>query len=548
MGMAASQARYLALVARKSNCEYEGQQINQARLALSNQSADLWNQMMGLEVPTTPSKSDFTYTTYTFNDGSHDITIDKWSQLSDSQGEGYNYAVTYHYDSKQNTGYQKYKYDPQVRFSGVPPTKDMDPELEVANINAALANIELLENAMNVAYSNYSKALTNASLQSNYNDNLSVKQAHATYDEASKSYNVTDEAGTVFTYIPYASIEDEALKTQIDTCLKAMISYHTFNSEDLGVSDNDYTKVYYNADTDTITLYKNLSPITIKDAKADLTGYHVSDVTKVPERDPKIYTMQEMIDEVTPLEDAYKNAKLAYDQAFKGLTEEYSIPVEIGTIKLKALGKAGITEEVQAAITEIMNQMEEDEIVTNLKKCFSTIDGTYDSTTYLGGLYSFTQANQTCYVTYYDLFNSIVNGSGINNIDDQKKLPYYGTEDIKKPVENTSRALIEKDKSGRFKTIRLEDDSVVYDLKAVTETDEIAYEDAVNEATYQKYLYDKKVQDINLKTSLIQRQDQQLELRLKQLDTEQNALATEIDAVAKVVKDNIEKSFKTFGG
>ena len=35
MGMAASQARYLALVARKSNCEYEGQQINQARLILS---------------------------------------------------------------------------------------------------------------------------------------------------------------------------------------------------------------------------------------------------------------------------------------------------------------------------------------------------------------------------------------------------------------------------------------------------------------------------------------------------------------------------------
>ena len=48
------------------------------------------------------------------------------------------------------------------------------------------------------------------------------------------------------------------------------------------------------------------------------------------------------------------------------------------------------------------------------------------------------------------------------------------------------------------------------------------------------------------KTSIIQRQDQQLELRLKQLDTEQNALNTEIEAVAKVVKDNIDKSFKTF--
>ena len=34
----------------------------------------------------------------------------------------------------------------------------------------------------------------------------------------------------------------------------------------------------------------------------------------------------------------------------------------------------------------------------------------------------------------------------------------------------------------------------------------------------------KSVQDINVKTSLIQQEDQQLELRLKQLDTEQNAL------------------------
>ena len=35
MGMAASQARYLGLTARKTNVEYEGQQINQARTALA---------------------------------------------------------------------------------------------------------------------------------------------------------------------------------------------------------------------------------------------------------------------------------------------------------------------------------------------------------------------------------------------------------------------------------------------------------------------------------------------------------------------------------
>ena len=81
-----------------------------------------------------------------------------------------------------------------------------------------------------------------------------------------------------------------------------------------------------------------------------------------------------------------------------------------------------------------------------------------------------------------------------------------------------------------------------------TVTDKDAYEDAMNQYYYENAKYDKMIQDINAKTSIIQQQDQQLELRLKQLDTEHNALATEIDAVSKVVSDNVEKSFKTFGG
>ena len=68
MGMAASQARYLGLAARKTNCEYQGQQINQARTALANQSAELWNQMLGLSVPTVPDQTNYTQTQYSFSD------------------------------------------------------------------------------------------------------------------------------------------------------------------------------------------------------------------------------------------------------------------------------------------------------------------------------------------------------------------------------------------------------------------------------------------------------------------------------------------------
>ena len=52
MGMAASQARYLGLTARKTNVEYEGQQVNQQRTALANESAGLFRRLLALDVPT----------------------------------------------------------------------------------------------------------------------------------------------------------------------------------------------------------------------------------------------------------------------------------------------------------------------------------------------------------------------------------------------------------------------------------------------------------------------------------------------------------------
>lgn len=48
-------------------------------------------------------------------------------------------------------------------------------------------------------------------------------------------------------------------------------------------------------------------------------------------------------------------------------------------------------------------------------------------------------------------------------------------------------------------------------------------------------------------TSIFQSQDKDLELKMKQLDTEHNALQTEMDSVKKVIEKNIESSFKTFG-
>ena len=52
--------------------------------------------------------------------------------------------------------------------------------------------------------------------------------------------------------------------------------------------------------------------------------------------------------------------------------------------------------------------------------------------------------------------------------------------------------------------------------------------------------------EYNYLISKFQKEDKILEMRLKQLETEHNAMQTEIDSVKKVIDKNIENSFKTF--
>lgn len=72
------------------------------------------------------------------------------------------------------------------------------------------------------------------------------------------------------------------------------------------------------------------------------------------------------------------------------------------------------------------------------------------------------------------------------------------------------------------------------------------YEAALRDYTMSKDEYDKMVADLNAKTESLQQEDKVLELRLNQIDTEQNELKTELEAVKKVLDDNIENTFKTF--
>ena len=73
-----------------------------------------------------------------------------------------------------------------------------------------------------------------------------------------------------------------------------------------------------------------------------------------------------------------------------------------------------------------------------------------------------------------------------------------------------------------------------------------AYDTATDMYNAAMQKYEKAYNDINSKIESIHEKDQVLELQLRQLDTEQETIVTELESVKKVIDKNIENVFKTF--
>lgn len=140
MGMAASQARYLGLTARKTNVEYEGQQVNQARTALANQSANLFNQLLTLEVPKPPSTTDYTTVQYSYEDGMYAEAISSMNQLVNDP-DGYNYLVTHYHYADMFKGQQNLVTNPQVAYENV--YDPANPSVVTDRVPTYVGNCEL---------------------------------------------------------------------------------------------------------------------------------------------------------------------------------------------------------------------------------------------------------------------------------------------------------------------------------------------------------------------------------------------------------------------
>lgn len=526
MGMAASQARYLGLTARKTNCEWEGQQINQARTALSNQSGNLFNQMLALTVPDCPDKTNYTTVQYSYSDGSNNEVLENWKQLSDSNNE-YNYVVDHYYYANLYTGSKKLVDDPQVTIK----SDTLDDTDNYGDLTTNADGTYTYSHTDATTGKTTTGTYTSLTSYTNEKDfqNAILNMANDGYikiDDTSKIdlNNMTDSAGNKFALMGYCDndgtwhfAKDNELKGILNTGYADLTNYKD------KITKNATTGAWETTDAATQTALQSALGLT---SATDVNNWLATNY-----KDTNMYYKT----------DGTEATKGTAYKAFNDYTTSFN-PTYVGNQKLTEL--TNLTTSDEAALEQIVKDLPDSSIAKYFTKNTNG-DYTYNGT----GVYSYTLNGTTKYTTYDDLVNSMQTSLFANKpIDDQQELATYEASYINTKVSDTDKALIETDGKGRFSTVKFSDDSTTYTLNCEETTDENAYNDAMNSYYHDVSVYEKKIADINAKTEVIQQQDRTLELRLKQLDTEQNALQTEMEAVKKVISKNVEMTFKTFSG
>ena len=419
MGMAASQARFLGLTARKTNVEFEGQQINQQRTTLSNQSANYYNNLLGMAVPVPPSVDNFTKTVYSFEDGALTNSITALM----SQGGG-NYKVSY---LKQYVD----------EFAPVAATTSILTDNGNGTYSVGATELRQLGNQFSDPAPSIND-MSNTQIGPNSTDTVGAALPPANFAGLGGTYSVPSN----------------------DPNYDARLA---------GKTQDEATKLYY--------------------------MYDQNDVYRLQAGDK------------------------GYDPRFKGLTR-----TEVDALAQEEVSFA-------TALAQKYGGSTSDWLVR------------YAQNTTTGEMVPYFYRKQEVENAQYDS-----NGHSQSNI-----ACYTMGKDTKIEEIKNVNAKVEQDSTGRLINITLYSDDactqnpVTYALTTNTVTDQDAYNDAMNQYEYNKYEYDQAIQNINAKISIIQSQDKNLELRMKQLDTEQNAIQTEMDAVSKVIQKNVESTFKTFG-
>lgn len=595
MGMAASQARYLALTARKTNVEYEGQQINQARTALANQSANTFNDLLALEVPTAPSTQDYTELKYTYTDGTEAEEISSMTELQNDP-DGYNYLVTHFHFADIYQGVQNKLSNPQVLQDDVS-TKDSisrddidtveQPTYTVNGYNVttydpADANQKNVFDQLVVQYPDMQEddmmTYTDADGNLHFVSRTELEgsgdikdrfiqtgtASEATVDRA----NIVDTGGGAYTIngfnVNAYDAADPAQKAIYDrlaaqypdmteadamTYTDADGNLHFVSQTELQGTGNIRDR-YIDPNTDTITEQTTArTDIVTTEPTGNLT-YTVNG-NKVSKYDPTNLEQKKVYDKL--VED-YPSISKEFDD-LGCYTDEDGV-MHFTSLSALADETAGDPYDyyVESGVPTYVGNCEltkYDPTDPEMKTAYEQILKDWPDSDFAladpEDIYTWEWQGETRFACAKDLTSSAISGPDQSlPTENQDKLTYYVAKNVEEKIERTEKAMVDLDEQGRPQTIRYQDSSVTYYLNTETETDQDAYQDAMNQYNYDMQVYEKAIQDINARTERIQQEDRTLELRLRQLDTEQEALQTEMEAVKKVIDKNIESTFKTF--
>lgn len=592
MGMAASQARFLGLTARKTNVEYEGQQINQQRTTLANQSANYYSQLLGMSVPTPPSIADYTKTVYTFTDGSLQNTItsmmaaengaykvsylSSWTDDFSICSAGYTSVV-----NSQTTGGQN------VYWVGKDQLKPLGEGLTTAGCatNADGQEFRLSPSmsftdggkTVQLVKADYDKIVSVIGKEPQLSDysteglviNYQQTQCYEGVDPGNQFHighmehnlckliwsdtqrSVTSSAGVTLS------------NDRSGTYSLTMSGWETQKPDSTTVTLRDRLQnIYPDMYQELIDLYIDVA-LYLNDHKYnntsyDLNNYRLSNTTydhneitpaKLHERWEQFWEDVKNLSPESIYDEAHEKWQNEYDK-YIGKYMNSADYTDVYDVTDK-LYYDGTDEYLQGMTSEELEQLFDEEAYyqDQLNKLY----GTPDNGWYVRYLKN--SATGEYYPVFYN-GDDMAEGVKIDNGDIYSSVKTYkvGSKQINNEVKMQD-ARLEKDSSGRYISITLYEtdpngnfiNPVTYALTTNTLTDQDAYDDAMNQYEYDKYQYEQSIQEINAKIEIVQAQDKNLELRLKQLDTEQDAIQTEMDAVQKVIEKNTESTFTTFG-
>ena len=470
MGMAASQARFLGLTARMNNIEFEGQQINQQRTALSNKSASYYSDLLGMAVPTAPSVEEYTKTVYTFDDGA--LTNSITSLIADNENPG-TYKVSY--------------------------IKRWTDDFSI--VSATPSIVTQVGNNYNIGATTL-RTLGTIDTTQTVGDSIRINGT---------SYPVINDNGRY-----YYNGTEKVLK-MVDCTADEInnFEYYLFNSTFTSAEQiySNGAGGYTDENGNPKTVDENFLVICLYEEK----GTADESVTLV-QKNGSTYQKETYVDE--PREIELTPAQLASITKYGAVGDD----PYLSSLSGDQLGK--LIEEEQAYL-ELLRQTYGDDANFFVRYIQNTTTGEYEPVFY----------NQ-------DDVASAIYDERNNSLSFIPALTIGSSERVEE-IKSVGGCQLEQDSTGRYINISI--DGKKYALTTNTITDQDAYEDAMNQYEYDKALYDKSIDDINAKIAIIQAEDKDLELRLKQLDTEHNAVSNEKDAVEKVIQKAVEGGFKTFG-